>query len=56
MDRIAFIIDQLKEARRIVAGRPDSEMVVYLLDLAIVEAEEEHRRRSEDDDGAASAG
>ena len=48
MDRIGFIIEQLKEARRIAADDPRGQMVVYLLDLAIVEAEEELRHRLED--------
>ncbi|NEK42894.1 hypothetical protein GR250_15855 [Rhizobium leguminosarum] len=47
MGRIAFIIDQLKEARRIAADNPDAQMIVYLLDIAIVEAEEEQRRRED---------
>ncbi|UFW80048.1 hypothetical protein [Rhizobium sp. SU303] len=50
MDRIPFIIEQLKEARHIAADNPGGEMVVYLLDIAIVEAEEEQRRRSDQDE------
>ncbi|MBY5804056.1 hypothetical protein HFN52_10650 [Rhizobium leguminosarum] len=47
MDRIAFIIKQLKEARRLAADNPEGQMIVYLLDIAIVEAEEEQRRRED---------
>ncbi|MGO7560570.1 hypothetical protein ACC754_14090 [Rhizobium johnstonii] len=47
MDRIAFIMMQLKEARRIAADNQNGQMVVYLLDIAIVEAEEEQRRRED---------
>ncbi|MBY5763660.1 hypothetical protein HFO06_11225 [Rhizobium leguminosarum] len=47
MGCIAFIIDKLKEARHIAADNPDGEMIVYLLDIAIVEAEEEQRRRED---------
>lgn len=49
MDRIPFIIEQLKEARRIADDHTDGQMIVYLLDMAIVEAEEEQCRRSEED-------
>ena len=51
-DRLTLIIEQLKEARRIAAENPAGEMVAYLIDMAIVEAEEEQCHRQGDEENS----
>ena len=55
VERISIIIKQLEEARRIAADNQSGEMVTYLIDLAIAEAEDERRQRSSDDEATSAS-